>query len=321
MKVVKQSFEILPERSDAVQQIGERARICYQSEPATDEVKFVQGLIKAKHNSTLEMADICIWVKPQMLEAFDGLASIWASPYMHTYCEDDGGIYISGSVRAWREFTNIRNDLTSIMRFYVASKYKKLFFDILDVLPQDYYDMCMQKASDLGCTVINPCDLHPHAMFCLRRVAVKFITNRAVSHELVRHRPLAVLQESQRYCNYSKDKFGNDVTFIDPSTSFPQYDESTGAKTKWALACKVAEDAYLQLLADGCSPQAARVVLPNSCKTELIMYATMEEWSHIFKLRDSDKADPSMHELMSKVHKAFINMFPGMFETTYRKIG
>jgi thymidylate synthase (FAD) len=141
-----------------------------------------------------------------------------------------------------------------------------------------------------------------------RHIAVKFVVNRAVTHEIVRHRPCGFLQESQRYCRYSEDKFGNEVTFIRP-LFFAQESEEYAV---WKQTMLDAEQQYLNLLQTA-APQAARTVLPNSCKTEIIVYANLEQWRHIFKLRCAKAAEPSMREVMIPLHEAFQNRFPAAF--------
>ncbi len=141
-----------------------------------------------------------------------------------------------------------------------------------------------------------------------RHIAVKFIVNRAVTHEIVRHRPCSFLQESQRYCRYSDDKFGSEVTFIKPMF----YDEDSPEYEIWRRAMLDTEQMYLQLLATS-TPQAARTVLPNSCKTELIVYANLDEWRHIFKLRTTKAAEPSMREVMIPLQQDFKQRFPSIF--------
>lgn len=137
---------------------------------------------------------------------------------------------------------------------------------------------------------------------------VKFICDRGVSHEIVRHRMASYCQESTRYCNYSKDGFGNEITVILP------YFFDTGMGTmsnslvydEWKRACKRSEEAYLRLLDYGATPQEARSVLPNSLKTEVVMTANIREWRHFLKLRCSPAAHPQMREvaliLLDKVH-------------------
>jgi thymidylate synthase (FAD) len=134
--------------------------------------------------------------------------------------------------------------------------------------------------------------------------AVKFICNRAISHELVRHRPCSWIQESQRYCNYSKTQFGKEVTFISPD---PFFSESDSNWDIWEQAMADAEEKYFLLLNGGATPQAARTVLPNSCKTELICFATIAQWEHMFNLRLASGAEPSMQFLMKQVADSFYN--------------
>lgn len=122
---------------------------------------------------------------------------------------------------------------------------------------------------------------------------LKFICDRGVSHEIVRHRLAAYCQESTRYCNYSKDGFRNEITVIEPCfliKSNPAYDH-------WYNACQNAEEEYFNMLSTGCTPQEARAVLPNSLKTEVVMTADLREWRHFFKLRCSKAAHPQMREV------------------------
>ena len=129
---------------------------------------------------------------------------------------------------------------------------------------------------------------------------VKFVCDRGVSHEIVRHRMASYCQESTRYCNYGKDKFGEEITVIEPCF----LNEQTAHI--WKRACETTETAYFDLLAEGCSPQEARSVLPNSLKTEVVMTANIREWRHFLKLRCSPAAHPQMREvaliLLDKVH-------------------
>ena len=129
---------------------------------------------------------------------------------------------------------------------------------------------------------------------------VKFICDRGVSHEIVRHRMASYCQESTRYCNYGKDKFGEEITVIEPCF----LNEQTAHI--WKRACETTETAYFALLDEGCTPQEARSVLPNSLKTEVIMTANIREWRHFLKLRCSPAAHPQMQEvaliLLDKVH-------------------
>jgi thymidylate synthase (FAD) len=121
-------------------------------------------------------------------------------------------------------------------------------------------------------------------------MSVRFIVDRGVSHELVRHRLAAFSQESTRYCNYGK---GGQITFIKPFF----WEENDSRYFVWKTAARDAEEAYLKLLAAGASPQEARSVLPNSVKTEVVMTCNLREMRHILKLRTSKKAHPQFREV------------------------
>ncbi len=123
-----------------------------------------------------------------------------------------------------------------------------------------------------------------------RRVTVHFVCDRGVSHEFVRHRVMSFAQESTRYCNYSKDKFDNEITFIKPcwvnmpTTDSAVYDADSNGDY-FIQALEDAENWYLSLLKEGWTPQQARAVLPNSLKTELVVTGFTSDWNHFFDLR------------------------------------
>lgn len=122
---------------------------------------------------------------------------------------------------------------------------------------------------------------------------VRFICDRGVSHELVRHRLASYSQESTRYCNYSKGKFGGEITVIEPCF----LEQGTRGYQLWANSCRGAENTYFKMLDWGLTPQEARAVLPNSLKTEVVMTANIREWRHFLKLRTAKAAHPQMREL------------------------
>lgn len=155
-----------------------------------------------------------------------------------------------------------------------------------------------------------------------RRITVRFVCDRGVSHEFVRHRVFSFAQESTRYCNYAKDKFGNELTFIIPrwlslSNGSYTYDYPNGFTkdgSKWdsklelntfLLSLVRSEAAYLELISQGWVAQQARAVLPNSLKTELIMTGTLTQWEGFFKLRDAESAHPQARELAEPLHAEF----------------
>lgn len=142
-------------------------------------------------------------------------------------------------------------------------------------------------------------------------ITVKFICDRGVSHELVRHRIASFSQESTRYCNYSKDKFGNELTVIDPRGGFPEM--SSEMFSQWRMAMRFAEERYFYLTNLGAKAQLARDVLPNSLKTEIVMTTNPREWRHVFKLRCAEAAHPQMREVMLPLRAEFAKCWPALF--------
>ncbi len=139
-------------------------------------------------------------------------------------------------------------------------------------------------------------------------LSVKFVVDRGVSHELVRHRIASFAQESTRYCNYSKDKFDNSVTFIKPFF----FDDVR--YQRWLSAMADAESAYFDLLNSGATPQEARSVLPNSTKTEITITANYREWRSFFKLRTAKAAHPQMREVTIPLLKKLKEKLPIIFD-------
>ena len=144
-------------------------------------------------------------------------------------------------------------------------------------------------------------------------ISVIVACDRGVSHEIVRHRLASYAQESTRYVNYSKDKFGHEITVIEPCFFTP----GTCAYDEWAAGCEAAEKAYFKLIELGRSPQEARDVLPNSTKTEIVITMNPREWRHFFKLRacgQSGKPHPQMLEIAVPMLNAFKSKFPELFD-------
>ena len=141
-------------------------------------------------------------------------------------------------------------------------------------------------------------------------ITVKFIVDRGVSHEIVRHRLASYSQESTRYCNYSKGEFGSEITVVKP----PFFDVGDAGYVCWKAACEEAEEAYFALLNIGCTPQEARSVLPNSLKTELYMTANLREWRWFFRKRAAHDAHPQMREVAYPLLAQMSNMIPGVFD-------
>lgn len=141
-------------------------------------------------------------------------------------------------------------------------------------------------------------------------ITVKVTCDRGVTHEIVRHRIASYSQESTRYCNYSKDAFGSEITVIRPSF----LTEGTPGWQYWKVACRMAEKSYFELLDWGCTPQEARAVLPTCLKTEVVMTANLREWRHFFKLRTAPAAHPQMREVAIPLLHQMRSQVPVIFD-------
>lgn len=149
-----------------------------------------------------------------------------------------------------------------------------------------------------------------HAMLEHGVASFRIITDRGISHEIVRHRIASYAQESTRYCNYSKTS-GNQITsctFIEP----PGLDDNQ--YLMWRKACQFAEDFYFDLLKTGQSPQIARAVLPNCLKTEIVMTANFREWRHFIELRCSRAAHPQIQPIAFAILNKLYHYAPNIFE-------
>lgn len=173
---------------------------------------------------------------------------------------------------------------------------------------------------ELLCYQVEPTEHHE------KRITAKFICDRGVSHEFVRHRVFSFAQESTRYCDYSKDKFGNDITYIIPSwldlpegkysnwdndwcdvselkLLYPEVDNLSDPANCFLQSIKNAEYYYFMLINRGWKPQQARQVLPNATKTELVMTGFESDWEHFFELRCSGAAHPDAKKLADELYK------------------
>lgn len=170
---------------------------------------------------------------------------------------------------------------------------------------------------ELLCYQVEPTEHHE------KRITAKFICDRGVSHEFVRHRVFSFAQESQRYCNYNKDKFNNELTFIKPTwLNIPtgdytywdgdwcdidnmkiQLPSDNGIADNFLWCLNNAGMQYRLLINKGLKPQEARGVLPNATKTELVMTGFESDWEHFFSLRCSSKAHPDAKKLADELYK------------------
>lgn len=305
MRVIDPSFEIQEELDTApmAERLEACGRICYKSEDKITEesaIPFVRKIAAHGHNSVLEMAVATFKVTchpDHVLEFYACQPKYFVTDRIET------GILITGSIRSFREIYSKYSDNQVIndLMLELFRRYPFLFegvFEPEEAMEADKFisveKLSLEEVEDL------PAGLLARHRF----VGVKFIVNRAVTHELVRHRPCSFLQESQRYCRYSHDKFGNEVTFIRPVF----FEEDSSEFEAWRKAMEETEKLYLKLL-ETSTPQAARTVLPNSCKTEIITYCNLEEWRHIFNLRTSPAAEPSMREVMVPLEKEMKGRF------------
>lgn len=149
-----------------------------------------------------------------------------------------------------------------------------------------------------------------HSVIEHESASVRIICDRGVTHEIVRHRLASYSQESTRYANYSKNRFGSEITVIKPCF----WEEGSREYKMWYEAMLNAEKVYIELVENGASPQEARSVLPNSLKTEIVVSCNLREWRHIFDLRCSNAAHPQMREVMLPLLKDFSLSIPVLFE-------
>lgn len=151
-------------------------------------------------------------------------------------------------------------------------------------------------------------------------LSVRFVCDRGMSHELVRHRMASFAQESTRYCNYSKDKFGNELTFVMPTLYKSDFMEDE-AWNCWVETMKKCEESYMKLIKMGVSPQMARSVLPNSLKTEVVVTANWREWRHILSLRCAPDAHPDIRCIMIDLLEELHDKIPVLFDDIWEKYG
>ena len=142
------------------------------------------------------------------------------------------------------------------------------------------------------------------------KITVKFICDRGVSHEIVRHRIASYSQESTRYCNYNQDKFGSELTLIKPCF----WEEGQEKYEIWKSNMQMIEDSYNKLIAMGAKPEEARSILPNSLKTEIVVTMNMREMRHFLRLRTSPKAHPQMRQVACMLLRELKEKLPVLFE-------
>lgn len=146
-------------------------------------------------------------------------------------------------------------------------------------------------------------------------ITVRFICDRGITHELVRHRLASYTQESTRYANYTTDRFGREITVIKPLF----WHENSKEYSVWVSAMEQAETAYMKLIKLGAPPEQARSVLPNSLGTEIVMTCNAREWRHVLSVRCSESAHPQMREIMLPLLRDLHDRLPVLFDDVYEQ--
>lgn len=297
MRIIKPSFEIWDQEEGLegiYKQIERAGRVCYKSEDKITEdsaKEFVDRMIKSGHGAMLEHGTVYLKAKTKV---YSGMGSETVECPLDKYAKNPYSVVTGDN-------TFIPNYLyvTTNLRVLVENKW----FD-------DLKYQC------------EPTEFHA------KRITVHFVCDRGVSHEFVRHRVMSFAQESTRYCNYSKDKFGNELTFILPpwvderqlgeqnsqelliqmgSLSNPTYTQEDLNELYFLFSLASSEVQYFNLINNGWKPQQARAVLPNSLKTELVVTGFASDWEHFFELRDAGSAHPQARELAHPLHEEFKN--------------
>nr|UVM92049.1 MAG: thymidylate synthase complementing protein [Bacteriophage sp.] len=290
MKLIKPSFEIWEQPTGlegVYKQIERVGRVCYKSEDKITEGSakpFVDRMIKSGHGAMLEHGTVY-------------LQFFWAG----AVCQQCN-----------------QTAPNKLLDRYAGNKYSIVHYHGNDVYVTTNLRVLVENnwLDDLK-YICEPTEYHE------RRVTVHFVCDRGVSHEFVRHRVMSFAQESTRYCNYSKGKFGNGLTFIQPSWIIldkeiapinelcllsGQYDREN-PNLRYLASLVDANYAYLLLLNKGWKPQEARAVLPNSLKTELVVTGFTSDWNHFFDLRargTTGAPHPQAKELAEPLMKEFI---------------
>lgn len=272
MRIIKPSFEIWDQEEGlegVYKQIERVGRVCYKSEDKITETsarEFVERMIKSGHGAMLEAGTIYLRYDFKAREDSNRVAcNLWSKYKENIY---------SKAVQA--------QPILGVLDGFVA-------------ITTNYRVLVENNWLDDLQYICEPTEFHE------KRYTVKFICDRGVSHEFVRHRVMSFAQESTRYCNYSKDKFNNECIFIQP----PWLDDiETNLDFKDSL--EHSEAAYFALIKRGWKPQEARAVLPNALKTELVMTGFASDWEHFFKLRDAGSAHPQARELAHPLHMEFL---------------
>ena len=295
MKIINQEAVYMPHDIHPYNFIEKCARTCYKSEDKiTDDsaIKMVKVLAMAKHLTTLEHEYLYF-----DLVDYTHIDFIKDTHPMFLRYINIGHKYISGSFRAFMElFENDTSIITLEMESILHNTYPEIFTRSV-------------PSKNIGIKLVtrNKVVNDPEEYHTIRLIphTVKFTTSRAIANELVRHRAnITFSQESQRYVDYGTDKNNRQITVI-----YPLIDPDTNAYNDWHYAMLMAETQYMNLRKAGIKPEIARGVLPNDCKTEIVVTATEQEWQHIINLRyhgTTGSPHPQMKELMGLIYPKIV---------------
>lgn len=315
MKIVKPEAHIIQKKGLTPYQFIEKVgRTCYKSEDKITEdsaVKFVKGLCNRKHFAMLEHFWVHVIVNTDITLPyfFDEMGLSNYRRYMYfTVVGDD--TYVSMPIRVILETKDIMDAQDNPYHTPIKDMYQSVFNEFPDLFnsSKDSSGCATYLEEDQFCdTLVKVLQQEEASVEAINRELMKhkthtvhFVCDRGVSHELVRHRPCSFAQESTRYCNYSHDKFDDEITVIEPCF----FSDRKERYTVWKNICEDCEKVYMNLLNNGATPQEARSVLPNSLKTEIIVTANETEWQHIINLRylgTTGAPHPQMKEVMSLV--------------------
>lgn len=200
----------------------------------------------------------------------------------------------------------LKTDSRLVAEPYMQNPYSRVKYDGTYYITTNFRVMKENSLEDDFKYLCEPTENH------VKRISVHITTSIGISRELNRHRCHSICEESTRYCNYSKEKFGNEITFIIPDwvNTYCPNEEHKGpsvADMEWSAAMQNAEVSYILLLKEGWKPQQARSVLPLDTKTELIHTAFEDDWESFFELRCSSAAHPMMQDLANKIKNLIHN--------------
>ena len=314
MKIVKPNAEIMKHDCGLYEFIEKVGRVCYKSEDKIGEgtaKKFVDGLARNGHGAILEHEYIYFYFADynDVINFISRFIVPDGNSYGITKYLNISDFYISGSVRAWREFFDavheisksfeIGYDIYSWMQDDLCALYPDLFplYDDWKYEWDTQYEILLMNRDEFTSHVAEHCS-HPDVVFknCLPHT-LRLTIDRGVMAEITRHRDASFAVTSTRFVNYSNGKYNKEITVVEPPF-FPV----DGVEYKiWKIHCEDCERSYMSLTDNGAKPEEARSVLPNSLMTEVIITANEKEWQHILNLRwhgTTGRPHPQMEEVM-----------------------